>query len=162
MPEVLAELGAEILPVGVQPDGENINRRCGALHPESAREVLLHENADFAVSLDGDADRAVFIDETGEIIDGDQCLAICALDMQEKGILKGGGVVATVMSNLGLDLAMQKAGLEVVRAQVGDRYVVEKMIEGNFNLGGSSRAIFFSWITIVPATARSLACRCLR
>ena len=98
--------------------------------------MLLHENADFAVSLDGDADRAVFIDETGEILDGDQVLAICALDMQEKGILKGGGVVATVMSNLGLDLAMQKAGLEVVRAQVGDRYVVEKMIEGNFNLGG--------------------------
>ncbi|MBM2802327.1 MAG: glmM [Deltaproteobacteria bacterium] len=136
VPEVLAELGADILPIGVQPDGENINRRCGALHPESAREVLLHEGADFAVALDGDADRAVFIDETGEILDGDHVLAICALDMQEKGVLKGGGVVATVMSNLGLDLAMQKAGLEVVRTQVGDRYVVERMLEGNYNLGG--------------------------
>jgi phosphoglucosamine mutase len=120
----------------VQPDGVNINRRCGALYPETAREVLLHEGADFAVALDGDADRAVFIDETGEILDGDHILAICALDMQEKGTLKGDGVVATVMSNLGLDLAMQKAGLEVVRAEVGDRYVVEKMLEGNFNLGG--------------------------
>jgi phosphoglucosamine mutase len=78
----------------------------------------------------------VFVDETGEILDGDQILAICALDMREKGTLKGDGVVATVMSNLGLDLAMQKAGLRVERAQVGDRYVVEKMLQGNFNLGG--------------------------
>jgi phosphoglucosamine mutase len=136
VPEVLSELGAEVLPLGVQPDGENINRRCGALHPETAREVLLHEGADFAVALDGDADRAVVIDESGEILDGDHILAICALDMREKGTLRGGGVVATVMSNLGLDLAMQKAGLEVVRAPVGDRYVVEKMVAGNYNLGG--------------------------
>ena len=98
--------------------------------------MLLHERADFAVALDGDADRAVFIDDSGEILDGDQILAICALDMHEKKTLRGGGVVATVMSNLGLDLAMQKAGLEVVRAPVGDRYVVEKMVAGNYNLGG--------------------------
>jgi phosphoglucosamine mutase len=136
VPEVLSELGAEVLPIGVQPDGENINRRCGALHPETAREVLLHEGADFAVSLDGDADRAIFIDETGEVLDGDQVMAICALDMQKRGVLKGAGVVATVMSNLGLDLAMQKAGLEVIRTQVGDRYVVERMVQGDYNLGG--------------------------
>jgi phosphoglucosamine mutase len=136
VPEVLSELGAHVLPLGVQPDGENINRRCGALYPETAREVLLHEGADFAVALDGDADRAVFIDETGAILDGDQVLAISALDMQAKGTLQGGGLVATVMSNLGLDLAMRKAGLEVVRAAVGDRYVVEKMVAGNYNLGG--------------------------
>src|SRR5882724_4107728 len=109
IPEVLSELGAEVLPIGVQLDGENINRRCGALRPETAREVLLHEGADFAVSLDGDADRAIFVDETGEVLDGDQVMAICALDMQQRGMLKGAGVVATVMSNLGLDLAMQKA-----------------------------------------------------
>ena len=84
VPEVLSELGAEVLPIGVQPDGENINRRCGALYPETAREVLLHEGADFAVALDGDADRAIFIDETGEILDGDQVLAIAALDMHRK------------------------------------------------------------------------------
>ena len=136
VPEVLSELGAEVLPIGVQPDGENINRHCGALYPGTAREVLLHERADFAVSLDGDADRAVFVDETGDILDGDQILAICALDMREKGTLKGGGVVATVMSNLGLDLAMQKAGIGVERTEVGDRYVVERMLQGNFNLGG--------------------------
>jgi phosphoglucosamine mutase len=136
VPEVLAELGADVLPIGIQPDGENINRRCGALYPETAREVLLHERADFAVSLDGDADRAMFIDETGDILDGDQVLAIAALDMQQKGILKGSGVVATVMSNLGLELALRNAGLEVVRTQVGDRYVCEKMLSGNYNLGG--------------------------
>ena len=84
VPEVLAELGAEVLPIGVQPDGENINRRCGALYPETAREVLLHEGADFAVALDGDADRAVFIDETGEILDGDQVLAIAAWTCNKK------------------------------------------------------------------------------
>lgn len=136
VPEVLSELGADVLPIGVQPDGENINRRCGALYPETAREVLLHEGADFAVSLDGDADRAIFIDETGDILDGDQVLAISALDMRQKGILKGDGVVATVMSNLGLELAMQNAGLKVVRTQVGDRYVVEEMLAGDYNLGG--------------------------
>jgi phosphoglucosamine mutase len=136
VPEVLSELGAEVLPIGVQPDGENINRHCGALYPETAREVLLHEGADFAVALDGDADRALFIDETGDILDGDQVLAIAALDMQQKGALKGGGVVATVMSNLGLELALRDAGLGLVRTQVGDRYVVEKMVADNYNLGG--------------------------
>jgi phosphoglucosamine mutase len=132
----LSELGAEVLPLGVQPDGENINRRCGALYPETARDVLLHEGADFAVSLDGDADRAIFIDETGDILDGDQVLAICALDMQRNGTLKSSGIVATVMSNLGLELAMRGAGLDVVRTQVGDRYVVEKMLADGYNLGG--------------------------
>ncbi|MGE5216215.1 MAG: phosphoglucosamine mutase [Chloroflexota bacterium] len=136
VPEVLSELGAEVLPLGVQPDGENINRRCGALYPETARDVLLHEGADFAVSLDGDADRAIFIDETGDILDGDQVLAICALDMQRNGTLKSSGIVATVMSNLGLELAMRGAGLDVVRTQVGDRYVVEKMLADGYNLGG--------------------------
>jgi phosphoglucosamine mutase len=136
VPEVLSELGAEVFPIGVQPDGENINRRCGALYPETAREVLLHEQADMGVSFDGDADRAIFIDETGDILDGDHVLAISALDMQQKGILRSAGVVATVMSNLGLELSLRNAGLEVVRTQVGDRYVVEKMVAGNYNLGG--------------------------
>lgn len=136
VPEVLAELGAEVIPLGVNPDGENINRRCGALYPETARDVLLHEKADFAVSLDGDADRAIFIDETGDILDGDQILAMCAKDMQERGVLKGRTVVATVMSNLGLDLALKPLGVQVLRTQVGDRYVVERMLDGGYNLGG--------------------------
>jgi phosphoglucosamine mutase len=136
VPEVLSELGAEVIPLGVQPDGENINRRCGALYPETARDVLLHEHADFAVSLDGDADRAIFVDETGAILDGDHVLAMCGKDMQEKGLLKGGTVVATVMSNLGLDLALKPCGVQVLRTEVGDRYVVERMLKDGYNLGG--------------------------
>jgi phosphoglucosamine mutase len=136
VPEMLAELGAEVIPVGVQPDGENINRRCGALYPETARDVLLHEHADIAVSLDGDADRAIFVDETGDILDGDQVIAMCAKDMQEKEILKGSTVVATVMSNLGLELALKPLGIELVRTEVGDRYVVERMLRDGYNLGG--------------------------
>lgn len=136
VPEVLAELGAEVIPLGVHPDGENINRRCGALYPETARDVLLHEKADFAVSFDGDADRAIFVDETGEILDGDHILAMCAKDMYERGVLKGQTVVATVMSNLGLELALKPLGVKVIRTQVGDRYVVERMLEGGYNLGG--------------------------
>jgi len=136
VPEVLSELGAEVIPLGVQPDGENINRRCGALHPETARDVLLHEHADFAVSLDGDADRAMFVDETGEILDGDQVLAMCAKDMQEKGTLKQKTVVATVMSNLGLELALRDLGIKLLRTEVGDRYVVEQMLAGAHNRGG--------------------------
>jgi phosphoglucosamine mutase len=136
VPEVLSELGAEVIPLGVQPDGENINLRCGALHPETARDVLLREHADFAVSLDGDADRAIFADETGEILDGDHVLAMCAKDMQEKGSLKRGTVVATVMSNLGLELALRSSDIQVVRTEVGDRYVVERMLKDGYNLGG--------------------------
>jgi len=136
VPEVLAELGAEVIPIGIHPDGENINRRCGALYPETARDVLLHEKADFAVSFDGDADRAIFVDETGEILDGDYILAMCAKDMHEKGTLKGQTVVCTVMSNIGLELALKPLGVKAVRTQVGDRYVVERMLEGGYNLGG--------------------------
>jgi phosphoglucosamine mutase len=136
VPEVLSELGAQVIPIGVQPDGENINRTCGALYPESARDVLLHEHADFAVSLDGDADRAVFVDETGEILDGDQILAICAKDMHERGALRGETVVATVMSNLGLELALKSMDIQLVRTEVGDRYVVERMLDSGYNLGG--------------------------
>jgi phosphoglucosamine mutase len=136
LPEVLAELGAEILPIGVNPDGENINRLCGALHPDAARDLLLHEHADFAVALDGDADRAIFVDDTGEILDGDHVLAMCAKEMHEKRTLKGDTVVATVMSNLGLELALQSLGVKLMRAEVGDRYVVERMLEGAYNLGG--------------------------
>ncbi len=135
-PEVLSELGAEVIPIGVHPDGENINRDCGSLYPEAARRALLEHHADLAVSLDGDGDRAIFIDEGGEVLDGDHVLAICAGDMQEKGILKSGTLVATVMSNLGLELALQDKGLKVVRTAVGDRYVVEEMLRGGYNLGG--------------------------
>lgn len=135
-PEVLSELGAEVIPIGVQPDGENINRGCGSLHLEAARQALFDHHADLAISLDGDADRAIFIDERGEELDGDHVLAICAQEMKEKGSLNSGTVVATVMSNLGLDLALQGMGIKLVRTDVGDRYVVEEMLRNGYNLGG--------------------------
>ena len=158
VPEMLAELGAEVIPIGVQPDGENINRRCGALYPEAARDVLLHEHADISVSLDGDADRAIFVDETGDILDGDQILAMCARDMHEKGILKGGTVVATVMSNLGLELALQSLDIGLIRTEVGDRYVVERMLRDGYNLGGeqSGHIVFLDHNTTGDGTLTAL------
>jgi phosphoglucosamine mutase len=135
-PEVLSELGAEVIPIGVQPDGENINRDCGSLHPENARQVLLDRGADLAVCLDGDGDRVIFLDEKGEIMDGDHVLAICARELHANGWLKSQTVVATVMSNLGLDIALQGCGIGLVRTAVGDRYVVEEMLRGGYNLGG--------------------------
>ncbi len=135
-PAVLTELGAEVFPIGVRPDGENINRGCGSLYPETACQALMEYGADLALAMDGDADRAIFIDEKGEVVDGDQVMAICAKEMRDKKTLRGGTVVATVMSNLGLELALQGMGLKLARTQVGDRYVVEEMLRGGFNLGG--------------------------
>jgi phosphoglucosamine mutase len=139
LPPVLERLPVEAVTCYFEPDGTFPNHEADPLKLENLRDLIAavkRSGAHFGVAFDGDADRAVFVDDTGEILDGDQVLAIAALDMQEKGILKGNGVVATVMSNLGLELAMQNAGLDVVRAPVGDRYVVEKMLAGNFNLGG--------------------------
>jgi phosphoglucosamine mutase len=125
-----------VIPIGVQPDGENINRDCGSLHPENARQVLLDRGADLAVCLDGDGDRVIFLDEKGEVMDGDHVLAICARELHANGLLKSQTVVATVMSNLGLDIALQGCGIGLVRTAVGDRYVVEEMLRGGYNLGG--------------------------
>ena len=135
-PDVLSELGAEVIPIGVQPDGENINRDCGALHPEAARQVLLERGADLAVCLDGDGDRAMFIDEKGELLDGDHILAICARELGAHGLLKQQTVCATVMSNLGLQVSLQECGISLRQTAVGDRYVVEEMLRSGCNLGG--------------------------
>jgi len=157
-PAVLSELGAEVIPIGVQPDGENINQDCGSLYPEAARQVLLEQGADLAISLDGDGDRAMFIDETGEVLDGDYLLAMCAKEMQQKGVLKGSTVVATVMSNLGLDLALQELGIKMIRTPVGDRYVVEAMLRGGYNLGGeqSGHVVFLDHNTTGDGCLTSL------
>ena len=143
-PTVLEELGATVIPIGVEPDGENINANCGALHPELASRVVLENGADIGMALDGDGDRIVFVDRYGKQVDGDQILAICGLQMLSERKLKKGTVVTTVMSNMGLDRAIHKAGGKLVRTQVGDRYVVEEMVRGGYNLGGeqSGHTIF--------------------
>jgi len=135
-PAVLKELGAEVSCVGVEPDGENINLNCGSLHPELISNLVVDKGADLGLTLDGDADRVIFTDHTGRVIDGDHIMAICALDMMQEGTLKKKTLVATVMSNMGLEMVLKKAGGNMVRAPVGDRYVVEEMLNGGYNLGG--------------------------
>jgi phosphoglucosamine mutase len=135
-PTALYELGAEVIPVGVAPDGFNINEECGSTHPASIAAAVRQYRADIGISLDGDADRLVICDEKGHVVDGDQIMAIIAAAWAAKGALTGDGVVATVMSNLGLERFLSDRGLALHRTQVGDRYVMAKMREGGFNLGG--------------------------
>ncbi len=135
-PTVLWELGAEVVPVGVAPDGLNINRECGATAPGRLAELVRERRADLGIALDGDADRLVLCDEQGRIVDGDQILALIAGSWHRDGRLRGGGVVATVMSNLGLERHLGAMGLALHRSKVGDRYVAERMRETGCNLGG--------------------------
>ncbi|KIC42371.1 phosphoglucosamine mutase [Ruegeria sp. ANG-R] len=135
-PEVLWELGADVIPIGIAPDGKNINLGCGSTQPMVAAETVVAHGADVGICLDGDADRVVVIDETGKVADGDQLMALLASAWSKADRLKGGALVATVMSNLGLERHLTGQGLRLERTAVGDRYVVERMREGGFNLGG--------------------------
>jgi phosphoglucosamine mutase len=135
-PHVFEELGAKVTNIGVEPDGKNINHNCGALHPEVMAEQVRREGADLGIALDGDGDRLIVADEKGNVVDGDQIMAICAAEMLERQKLAKNTLVATVMSNLGLDHAMQRIGGKLVRTQVGDRYVVEEMLRNEYNFGG--------------------------
>ncbi len=143
-PEVLRRLGAEALPIFDRPDGDNINEGCGALHPEVMAEAVVRLGADAGVALDGDADRALFSDAGGNVIDGDQVLAACALGLKSEGRLTGNTVVTTVMANLGFHRAMDEAGVRVISAAVGDRYVLEEMLRTGAVIGGeqSGHVIF--------------------
>jgi len=134
-PETLVELGADILPMGVAPDGLNINLDCGATAPEAMARTVRDAGADMGICLDGDADRLILADENGRICDGDQILAALALDMRERGVLHG-PVIGTVMSNLGLERCLATAGIDFQRAAVGDRYIAERMRETGSQLGG--------------------------
>jgi phosphoglucosamine mutase len=135
-PAVLSELGATVVPIGVDPNGTNINDGVGAMHPEQMCQTVRDEGADLGIALDGDADRVLLADATGKLIDGDTVMAICGRDMAERGTLSGNKVVATVMSNLGLERSLAEVGVGLERTPVGDRYVVERMRGGGFNLGG--------------------------
>ncbi len=135
-PEVLWELGAEVVPLGISPNGTNINQGCGSTDTAAASEAVVAHGADLGICLDGDADRMMIIDETGAVADGDQIMALLAARWADRGWLKGGALVATVMSNLGLERFLKARGLALHRTNVGDRYVVETMRAGGFNLGG--------------------------
>ena len=135
-PEILWELGADVVPIGVSPDGYNINQGCGSTHPGRAAEAVVAHGAHVGICLDGDADRVIIIDENGNVGDGDQVMGMMAARWASEDRLKGGALVATVMSNLGLERFLQDHGVRLERTGVGDRYVVERMREGGFNLGG--------------------------
>ena len=135
-PEALWELGAEVIKIGVSPDGFNINDKCGSTAPEHLMEKVREVRADIGIALDGDADRVLVVDEKGEMVDGDQLMGVIAKSWHARGILSGGGIAATVMSNLGLERYLAGLGLRMERAMVGDRYVLEAMRVHNFNLGG--------------------------
>ena len=135
-PETLWELGADVIEIGVKPNGSNINDNCGSTHPEQAAAAVLNHGADVGICLDGDADRVILIDENGKVGDGDQFMALMASRWAAEGRLANNALVATVMSNLGLERFLQGRGVQLERTAVGDRYVVQRMREGGFNLGG--------------------------
>ena len=148
-PQVFQELGADVIPVGVSPNGLNINDKCGSLFPELVSAKVRESRADLGISLDGDADRVIVVDHKGEIVDGDRIMAICAEEGVRKKKLKKNTVVGTVMSNIGLELFLRERKIKLVRTQVGDRYVVEAMRAGGYNFGGeqSGHLVFLDHAT---------------
>jgi phosphoglucosamine mutase len=148
-PEVLRELGADVVALGDKPDGLNINDGVGSTHPARAQEAVRAHGAHIGIALDGDADRVIIIDEAGGIVDGDAVMALCARELKRRGALTGDTLVATVMSNIGIERCLRDIGVRVERVQVGDRYVVERMREGGYNLGGeqSGHIIFLDHTT---------------
>jgi len=135
-PSALWELGAEVIAIGVSPNGKNINDHCGSTHPALLQETVVASGANIGIALDGDADRLIIVDEKGRVVDGDQLMALIGSSWARDGRLRGGGVVATVMSNLGLERYLESKGLTLERTGVGDRYVLERMRTGGFNVGG--------------------------
>ena len=148
-PHILSELGAEVVVLNDRPDGLNINLDCGALHPEKMMEIVKKEKAHIGIALDGDADRVIVCDEKGRSVDGDHIIAICAINMKEKGTLKKNSVVVTIMTNKGFDITMAKERIKVVKTKVGDRYVVDEMRKKGYVLGGeqSGHIIFSDYTT---------------
>ena len=165
-PTVLQELGAEVISIAAAPNGTNINDACGAVHPQEVARKVREYRADVGIALDGDADRCVFIDERGRVVDGDQILGLCALELHAGGALRRSTAVATVMSNLGLERALLARGIRMLRAEVGDRYVVEAMRREQLNLGGeqSGHVVFLDHNTtgdgiLTALQVLALACR---
>ena len=135
-PKVLSKLGVQVIPIHDDPDGININQHCGSTHPERLMSYVLETGSDIGLAFDGDADRLILVDEHGKLVDGDQIMAICGISMHLRGVLHKNTVVTTVMSNLGLDLALKKEGCNIVKTKVGDRYVLEEMLAQGYNFGG--------------------------
>ena len=157
-PEVLRELGAKVITLGVEPDGRNINHKCGAMHPENLARAVVKHGAHVGIALDGDADRLIVVDEKGKVVDGDAIMAICTGELVARKELKKKTLVATVMSNIGLERAVARWGVKVARTRVGDRYVVEEMRKHGYNLGGeqSGHLLFLDHATTGDGTLAAL------
>lgn len=157
-PTVLHELGAEVIPLSIEPNGRNINDRCGALHPTVISKKVVETGAHLGIALDGDADRVILCDEKGKVVDGDQVLGICAFHYASQGVLAKNTVVGTVLTNLGLEFSLQGKGISLVRSKVGDRYVIEAMKEGSYTLGGerSGHVVFLDKTTTGDGMLASL------
>lgn len=157
-PKLFRELGAEIHVINDRPDGININLNCGSTHPEVVQQLVSDVGADLGISFDGDADRVIAVDDKCQIIDGDHIMAICGNKLKKHGKLKKNTIVATVMSNIGLDIAMKERGCNVLKTKVGDRYVLEEMIKGGYSLGGeqSGHIIFLDYNTTGDALLTAL------
>ena len=157
-PDVLTELGAKVIQLGVEPDGKNINHKCGALYPEALQKAVLKHKANLGLALDGDADRLIVVDEKGKIVDGDAIMAICTGELVARKELKKKTLVATVMSNIGLERAVAKWGVKVVRTKVGDRAVVEEMRRHGYVFGGeqSGHLVFLDHATTGDGTLAAL------
>ena len=157
-PTVFWELGADVVAIGITPNGTNINDECGSTAPALLQETVVASGADIGIALDGDADRLIVVDEKGKIVDGDQIMGLIGASWARQGRLKGGGVVATVMSNLGLERFLEGEGLRLERTKVGDRHVLERMKEGGFNVGGeqSGHMILSDYATTGDGTLAGL------
>ncbi len=158
-PQVITALGARLAAIGVDPDGTNINSACGAAFPQCLQDAVRAQHAHLGIALDGDGDRLILVDEKGAVVDGDEVLAMMAADMLQRGTLQHATVVATVMSNIGLEIALRERGARLVRTQVGDRYVVEEMLRHGYNLGGeqSGHLLFLDHSTTGDGLLAALA-----
>jgi phosphoglucosamine mutase len=171
-PQLFAGLGMDVTVIGNEPDGRNINLHCGSTHPQQLAQTVVEVGAQMGVAFDGDGDRAIFVDHHGEVVNGDAVLLMCGRQLQREGRLKGNAIVATVMSNIGLELALKEHGIGLVRCAVGDKYVMEEMLGRNLSLGGeqSGHIIFSDYLftgdglctalnvlRVVAVTGRTLA-----
>ena len=157
-PRLFEDLGFDVSHIGSQPDGQNINRGCGSTAPESLAKLVVEGRFPLGVAFDGDGDRAIFVDAAGKVVDGDAVMLMCAVQMKAEGRLKGDAIVATVMSNIGLEIALKKAGIEMVRCSVGDKYVMEEMLRRGLSLGGeqSGHIIFSDYLFTGDGLATAL------
>jgi phosphoglucosamine mutase len=158
-PQVFADLGFDATFLGCDPDGRNINLGCGSTHPEGLAEVVVGGGYEMGIAFDGDGDRAIFVDASGAIVDGDAVMLMCAKGLKAEGRLKGDAIVATVMSNIGLEIAARRAGIALVRCPVGDKYVMEEMLRRGLSLGGeqSGHVIFADYLFTGDGLATALS-----